>query len=85
VVAVSYGGHSGCGPRTYVNRIERHADTTVVIVGPDSLYDGPPQFTCMGFWETADFTIIPRAPAAIVLRGAHVQTRVPALVVDGRP
>jgi hypothetical protein len=85
VVAVSYGRFTGCGPRKYVNRIERHADTTVVVVGPDSLYDGPPQETCMADWATADFTVIPRAPAAIVIRGTHKKTLLPGHVVDVQP
>lgn len=71
VVAVSYGPYSGCGPHKFVNRIELRPDTTVVIVGEDSLYEGPPRITCMAVVASTDFVIIPRAQGVVVVRPAN--------------
>lgn len=82
VVAVSYGSYSGCGPRRYVNRIELRADTTVVVVGEDSLYEGPPRITCAAVVASTDFVIIPRAHGAVVVRPANPGSGLRPLVVE---
>lgn len=71
VVAVSYGSYSGCGPHKYVNRIELRADTIVVLVGPDSLYEGPPIVTCDAVVSSTDFVMVPRPRGAVVVRPAN--------------
>jgi hypothetical protein len=81
VLAVSYGGFSGCGPaRWYVNRIERHRDTTVVVVGPDSTYDGPGPITCTAYYTSADILAIPVIGRYLVFRGANPTMLAPRTV-----
>jgi hypothetical protein len=76
VVAVSYGGRSGCGPVTYVNRIERRLDSTIVIIGPDTAFGGP-LITCGAYWERADIVVIPLAEGPVVFRVANDRWRTP--------
>jgi hypothetical protein len=76
VVAVSYGGYSGCGPATYVNRIERRLDSTIVIIGPDRAGGGF-RVTCAAYWETADLVVVPLAKGPVAFRVANDRWRAP--------
>jgi hypothetical protein len=74
LVAVGYGGQSGCGPEPYVNRIERRRDTIVVVVGPDSIRTGD-LVTCLAYFEPVDVVVVPRTRGPLIVRHAHREWR----------
>ena len=84
VVAVSYGGYSGCGPAPYVNRIEHRLDSTIVIVGPDRAYDKL-VVTCAAYLETPNVVMIPLAKGPVVFRAANDRWRTPPVVSTSPP
>lgn len=76
VVAVGYGGHSGCGPASYVNRVERRAGRIEIVLGPDTAGGGG-GVTCMAFFYSVDVIRVARPHGRVTFRPASPAWRTP--------
>lgn len=73
VVAVGLEGYSGCGPQSFVNRVEVERSRLVIVLGPDSLQVGGLNLTCMAYNSTIDLLILPKQFRDITVRPANTK------------
>lgn len=71
VVGVGVNAYSGCGPRSFVNRIEIERNVLIIVLGPDSLQVGGLEGTCMWWHSTIDLLVVPRRYGEIAVKPAN--------------
>jgi hypothetical protein len=64
VFVATVGLRNGCGDALLINRLERRANSTLIVLGPDSVAPGP-NLTCPAYRDDADLVVGRKFPGQV--------------------